>query len=116
MAALNGSQKEIQEMIKIYNKRRKYIIKRIKEIGFGLKKEPTGAYYVLVNAKPYGLESLKLSYDLLENAKVAVTPGIDFGKNAEGYIRFSYANSLKNIEEGMDRIEDYLNKGLNFKP
>ncbi|MFQ6071320.1 MAG: pyridoxal phosphate-dependent aminotransferase [Methanosarcinales archaeon] len=116
VAALNGSQKEIQEMIKIYNKRRKYIIKRIKEIGFGLKKEPTGAYYVLVNAKPYGLDSLKLSYDLLENAKVAVTPGIDFGKNAEGYIRFSYANSLKNIEEGMDRIEDYLNKDLNFKP
>lgn len=85
-------------MIKIYNKRRKYIIKRIKEIGFGLKKEPTGAYYVL------------------ENAKVAVTPGIDFGKNAEGYIRFSYANSLKNIEEGMDRIVDYLNKGLNCEP
>ena len=46
---------------------------------------------------------------VLEKTGVAITPGIDFGKNAEGYVRFSYANSLENIAEGMDRLEKYLN-------
>lgn len=48
--------------------------------------------------------------DVLEKAHVGVAPGIDFGKNGEGYIRFSYANSLENINEGMDRLEDYLSE------
>ncbi|MDC0336544.1 pyridoxal phosphate-dependent aminotransferase, partial [Pseudodesulfovibrio sp.] len=51
---------------------------------------------------------LKLAYDILEKAKIGVTPGIDFGQGAEGHIRFSYANSIENIEEGMDRLERYL--------
>jgi aspartate/methionine/tyrosine aminotransferase len=45
---------------------------------------------------------------ILENAHVGVAPGIDFGENGEGYLRFSYANSLENIEEGMHRLEKYL--------
>jgi aspartate/methionine/tyrosine aminotransferase len=49
-----------------------------------------------------------LAFDILHNAKVGVTPGVDFGPNCEGYIRFTYANSLENIAEGMDRLEDYL--------
>ena len=48
------------------------------------------------------------AFDILEQAGVGVTPGIDFGKNGEGYLRFSYANSLANIKEGMDRLESYL--------
>ncbi len=48
--------------------------------------------------------------DILEKAHVGVTPGIDFGNNGEGYLRFSYANSLENIKNGLDRIEDYINK------
>jgi aspartate/methionine/tyrosine aminotransferase len=46
----------------------------------------------------------------LKEAKVGVAPGIDFGMNAEGYLRFSYANSLENIEEGIRRLEGYLEK------
>ncbi len=46
--------------------------------------------------------------DVLEKAHVSVTPGIDFGKGGEGYLRFSYANSIENIEKGMDRLEQYL--------
>ena len=49
-----------------------------------------------------------LAFDILEKAHVGVTPGIDFGTNGEGYLRFSYANSMENIEEGLDRIEQYL--------
>jgi aspartate/methionine/tyrosine aminotransferase len=51
-----------------------------------------------------------LAFDILEKAHVGVSPGIDFGQNGEGYLRFSYANSMENIEEGMQRLERYLKK------
>jgi aspartate/methionine/tyrosine aminotransferase len=51
-----------------------------------------------------------LVMDVLEKAHVGITPGIDFGNNGEGYLRFSYANSLDNIKTGLDRIEDYIEK------
>ncbi len=70
--------------------------------------EPTGAFYVFANAKRFSANSYHLAFDILEKAHVGVTPGIDFGKNGEGYLRFSYANSLENIQEGLDRIESYL--------
>jgi len=108
IAALKGPQEHVREMLGIYDKRRKFILKRLKEIGFGINYEPDGAYYVLANAKEFNLDSLDLSGRLLEEAGVAVTPGIDFGDGATGYLRFSYANSIENIREGMDRIEGYL--------
>ena len=55
-------------------------------------------------------EIKRAAFDILEKAKVGVSPGIDFGANAEGYLRFSYANSLENIKEGLNRIEKYLKK------
>ncbi|MCX9085260.1 MAG: pyridoxal phosphate-dependent aminotransferase [Candidatus Methanoperedens sp.] len=109
IAALRGPQEHVKEMITTYDKRRKFIIKRLKEIGFGINYEPDGAYYVLANVKEFSSDSLELSGRLLEEAGVAVTPGIDFGVGAKGYLRFSYANSIENIGEGMDRIERYLN-------
>lgn len=109
IAALKGPQTHVREMIATYDKRRKFIIKRLKEIGFGINYEPEGAYYVLADAKKFSQDSLELSGRLLEDAGVAVTPGIDFGDGAKGYLRFSYANSLENIREGMDMIERYLN-------
>ena len=53
-------------------------------------------------------DSLALSRQILEDIGVAVTPGIDFGQGAEGHLRFSYANSLENIKEGMNRLDKYL--------
>jgi aspartate/methionine/tyrosine aminotransferase len=73
-----------------------------------LAKEPTGAFYALANAKRFTGDSLAFAFEVLENAGVGIAPGIDFGSNAEGFVRFSYANSLENIEEGMRRIEEYL--------
>lgn len=95
-------------MVATYDKRRRFILKRLEEIGFGTGSEPEGAYYVLANAKEFSSKSLELSRRILEEAGVAVTPGIDFGDGAEGYLRFSYANSLENIREGLERIERYL--------
>ena len=78
------------------------------DLGFGLTVEPKGAFYILANAKHLAGNSYDLAFEILEKAGVGVSPGIDFGKNAEGYLRFSYANSLENIKEGLNRIEDFL--------
>jgi aspartate/methionine/tyrosine aminotransferase len=108
IAALMGPQEMVAEMVSIYNKRRIYMLKRLREMGFEVEGEPAGAYYILADARRFSEDSLELSRRILEDIGVAVTPGIDFGSGAEGYLRFSYANSLENIEEGMDRLHTYL--------
>ncbi len=99
---------DVAKMRETYNSRRQYMIARLREIGFGITVEPTGAFYVFANAHRFTDDSYSFAFEVLENAKVGITPGVDFGSNAEGYIRFSYANSLENIREGLDRIERYL--------
>ena len=108
VAALKYAQKDVERMRKTFDERRKFIIPRLRELGFGITVEPTGAFYVLANARKFSNDSFKFAFEILREAKVGVTPGIDFGKNAEGYLRFSYANSLENIKEGMERIENYI--------
>lgn len=99
---------DVQKMIATYDERRKFIIRRLREIGFGVSVEPTGAFYVFVNARRFTDDSYAFAFEILENAKVGITPGVDFGPNGEGFVRFSYANSIENIAEGLDRIETYL--------
>jgi aspartate/methionine/tyrosine aminotransferase len=108
IAALQEAREDVARMKDIYNQRRHYMITRLKEIGFGITVEPTGAFYVFANAKHLTGDSYKLAFDILENAHVGVAPGIDFGPNGEGYLRFSYANSMENIRAGMDRLQKYL--------
>lgn len=108
MAALQQAGEDVARMKCIYNQRRQFMIQRLKELGFGITVEPTGAFYVFANAKRLSNDSYHLAFDILEKAHVGVTPGIDFGDNGEGYLRFSYANSLENIAEGLNRIENYL--------
>ena len=108
IAALKHAGEDVARMQKIYNQRRLFTIRRLKELGFGITVEPTGAFYVFANAKHISNDSYQLAFDILEKAHVGVSPGIDFGQNGEGYLRFSYANSLENIEEGMQRLEKYL--------
>jgi aspartate/methionine/tyrosine aminotransferase len=108
VAALTKAGPDVERMRATYNERRKIMIRRLKELGFGLPVEPAGAFYVLVNAKHLSMDSYKLAFEMLENAGVGVTPGIDFGGNAEGFLRFSYANSIDRIHEGLNRIEAYL--------
>ena len=112
IAALKYSDDDVENMKSTYNERRKFMIGRMKELGFQLPVEPTGAFYHFVNARHLSNDSYRLAFDILEKAHIGVTPGIDFGKNGEGFLRFSYANSLENLKEGMNRLENYL---LNFK-
>ncbi|MCD6485879.1 MAG: pyridoxal phosphate-dependent aminotransferase [Syntrophobacterales bacterium] len=108
IAALREAKNDVIRMKNIFNERRKFIIKRLHEIGLGITVEPTGAFYILGNIKTFSNNSYEMALDILEKAHVGVAPGIDFGKNCEGYLRFSYANSMENIGEGIDRIEKYL--------
>ncbi len=108
ITALKEAGNDILEMKQTYNKRRQYMIQRLKGMGFGITVEPTGAFYVFANAKHLSGDSYKLAFNILEKAHVGVAPGIDFGQNGEGYLRFSYAASMENIAQGMDRLENYL--------
>jgi aspartate/methionine/tyrosine aminotransferase len=110
LIGLKEAEKDVQEMRETYDQRRRFLIPKLKGLGFGITVEPTGAFYVLANAKRFSNDSYRFAFDILKNAKVGVAPGIDFGTNAEGYIRFCYANSLENIEEGIDRLGRYLER------
>ncbi|MCK8600893.1 pyridoxal phosphate-dependent aminotransferase [Desulfoferrobacter suflitae] len=99
---------DVEHMRSTFDKRRRFMIRRLREMGFGITVEPTGAFYVFANAAKFTNDSYAFAFDVLEKAKVGITPGIDFGSNGEGYVRFSYANSLENIAQGLDRIEQYL--------
>jgi aspartate/methionine/tyrosine aminotransferase len=108
IVALTEAHEDTARMKAVYNERRLFMIRRLREMGFGITVEPTGAFYVFANARHITNDSYRLAFDILEKARVGVTPGIDFGTNAEGYLRFSYANSIENIAEGLDRLERYL--------
>jgi aspartate/methionine/tyrosine aminotransferase len=110
LAALTdpAAEAETARMREVYNQRRLFMIQRLQAMGLGITVAPTGAFYVFANARHISTDSYKLAFDILEKAHVGVTPGIDFGQGGEGYLRFSYANSMENIAKGMDRLERYL--------
>ena len=110
LMGLKEAEKDVQKMRETYDQRRRFLIPKLKELGFGITVEPTGAFYILANAKKFSNDSYHFAFDILKNAKVGVAPGIDFGTNAEGYLRFCYANSMENIEEGIDRLGRYLER------
>ena len=118
ITALEECSLDLLKMNETYNNRRLYLINRLRKLGFKIPVEPTGAFYVFVNSSHLSNDSYQLAFDILQKAHVGVTPGIDFGSNGEGYLRFSYANSIENIEEGMNRLEKFLlnyeNKKIKF--
>lgn len=108
VAALTKGKKDVKNMVKIYDERRQYMLSRLKEMGFVIHVEPTGAFYIFADARRFCRNSYEEAFRITEEAKVGVTPGIDFGSGGEGFLRFSYANSLENIKEGLRRLEHYL--------
>ena len=108
LAALREAGDDAARFRRIFDERRHAMVAGLVRVGLGVGAPPTGAFYVLANARRYTSDSLAFAFDLLERAHVGVTPGIDFGRNAEGYLRFSYAASLERIEEGLARIDRVL--------
>ncbi len=110
MKALTINKSYINSMVNEYDKRRKFIVKRLNEIGLRTLM-PQGAFYAFSNIKEVTRKtSLDFSKELLNKCKVAVVPGTEFGKYGEGYIRLSYAAKLDLIKKALERIEKYLNK------
>ena len=92
----------------MYDERRRFVLKELRGMGFSIPVEPKGAFYALINARRLSGDSLSLAFDILEKAHVGVAPGIDFGSQAEGFLRLSYANSLDNLAEAMRRLRRYV--------
>jgi len=92
-------------MVKEYDKRRKTIVSGLNAIDEIFCKMPNGAFYVFPNVKSFGMKSEELMKYLLSKAGVATLHGDSFGEYGEGYLRLSYATSIKNIKEGLNRIK-----------
>jgi len=108
--ALQSGRKNVEEMKREYRRRREFVIEALNRIGLKCLK-PQGAFYAFASIEKTKLNSLDFCQQLLKQQKVAVVPGDAFGKSGEGYIRISYASSLENLKEALNRIETFL-KGL----
>jgi len=103
------TEQELQRRRKVFQQRRDYLLPALQSIGFDIAGTPQGAFYIYADCSRFTDDSLAFTYDLLERAGVAITPGIDFGAhNAARYVRFSYANELEQLKEGVRRIADYI--------
>jgi aspartate/methionine/tyrosine aminotransferase len=108
--ALKGPQEEVYKMVEAFRKRRDVIVEGLNEIpGFRCLK-PKGAFYVFPNIEGTGIGSKAMENYLLEEAGVAILSGTSFGEYGEGFVRLSYANSVKNIEKALNRIGDAIGK------
>ncbi|MBN2496386.1 MAG: pyridoxal phosphate-dependent aminotransferase [Deltaproteobacteria bacterium] len=108
IAVLQEADAEIERMRQAYDERRRLVLRRLAQMGLEILVEPTGAFYVFVNVRRYTQDVYAFCFRVLEEAGVAITPGVDFGPGGEGFVRISYANSLERIAEGMDRLERFL--------
>ena len=107
IAALEGSQEPVNEMIQAFNDRRSLIVNETNTIPGLSSIVPTGAFYTMPNITKTGLSSKEMESLLLEDLGVAAVAGTSFGSFGEGYMRFSYANSSENITRAMHRIREY---------
>ncbi len=110
LEALTGPQEEVEKMVAEFKRRRDVIVQELNSISKLSCQIPRGAFYAFPNIKKTGWKSKKLADYLLDEAGVAVLSGTSFGKYGEGFVRISYANSLENIKEGLNRIRKAVEK------
>lgn len=113
VAALRDGDKDVQVMRESYDQRRRYLIHAFKEMGLECF-EPHGAFYLFPSIKRFGMTSDEFATRLLREEKVAVVPGTAFGDCGEGFLRISYAYSLKNLKEALSRMDRFV-KNLDRK-
>lgn len=105
--ALRNGLDDVVYMRNEYNGRRKYLLKRFAEMGIPCF-NAQGAFYLFPCIKKFGMSSDEFAEKLLAEQKLAVVPGSAFGRSGEGFLRISYAYSLKSLEKSMDRIEKFI--------
>jgi aminotransferase len=105
--ALRNGDKDVADMRSDYDIRRRLIVGKLNEIGLTCF-EPLGAFYTFPCIKSTGLSSDEFATRLVKEKRVAVVPGTAFGESGEGFVRISYAQSLKNIKKALKRIEEFV--------
>ncbi|WP_020677176.1 pyridoxal phosphate-dependent aminotransferase [Geopsychrobacter electrodiphilus] len=108
VAALRYCSADVERMRRLYDLRRRQLVRQLRDLGFGIPFMPKGAFYVLADARHIDTDSMRLALDILDKTGVALTPGIDFGEGAEGFLRFSYSSPLEKIDDAMQRLTLYL--------
>lgn len=111
LAAFKPETLEILEQRRgIFKQRRDYLFPALKELGFDIEVIPDGAFYLYANVKKFTRDSYAFCLDILEKTGVAITPGKDFGTHHNNdYVRFAYTTDIKQLQEGVHRLADYLN-------
>ena len=109
LEALKNGGDEVEKMVLQYDQRRRFVVNRLTEIGLDCF-EPRGAFYAFPSVKITGMNSGEFAEELLREEKVAVVPGDAFGRAGEGFIRISYAASMKNLTKAMDKIEAFVGR------
>ena len=108
IAALEGPQDEAARMVAAFDERRRVIVPLLNQLPGFRCLDPGGAFYVFPNVTGTGMDAKELQNKMLETAGVATVAGTSFGIHGEGYIRFSYANSVENIREAVKRLAALL--------
>ncbi len=108
--ALTGDQKPVDDMIKEFKKRRNFLVGELNKIENIKCKVPGGAFYVFPKIKKENMGSVEISKYLLEKKFIATVPGSSFGKNGEGFLRISYASTIKNLEKFVICLKEFMNE------
>lgn len=109
--ALRHGRPDIELMKDEYNRRRKFIVAELNEMGMDCF-NPRGAFYVFPSIKKFGMKSEEFCEKLLHTEKLAVVPGDAFGESGEGYVRISYAYSMENLEAALKRLKKFLKENF----
>jgi aspartate/methionine/tyrosine aminotransferase len=110
LAALSPAvQAELEQRRRLFGERRDYLLPALRQLGFDIPVEPQGAFYLYADCARFTSDSQRFAFDILDKAGVAITPGLDFGFHLpQHHVRFSYANTLENLEQGVQRLAAYL--------
>ncbi len=100
---------EVEQMRRVYRERRDFLLPELTRLGFSVPVEPQGAFYIYAGIENWKLDSMEFVQRALHEAKVALTPGYDFGLfRADSHVRFSFANSLEELRKGCRRLDTWL--------
>src|SRR5262249_21855746 len=101
----------LEQRRKEFQRRRDFMVPALRNLGFRIPLMPQGAFYIYAGCEAFSRDSRRFALSILDNAGVAITPGLDFGSNApERHVRFAYTRALEDLEEGVDRISRALDR------